>query len=387
MFQFTGDWEFAYELKAFEGFQSRLDYYRPKQSEIKNENVIFLIHEIENLDPDPAIEQLNSINYIIENQYEIRTLLFEGLTKNYLKFKEKYDDGSDDFPELNSFEDFKKGFKILNIHILIPSKNNFSYVGFELGSNWDEEHGIGFLLNKDEIIKIGNGDTSIDSYEAMRDNKTLEKYLEDIELKKKNFILREPNFYEPHPKYNKLKPYQIRENKHYESRLIGWGFTDKFKEVINSGVRAKIYAQDGELSYKSFLKTALQKNNWDLVDFLEPYIENFDGLISDFNKSKEVIEYLVNKGVSINELNVYSRNILEQNIFDLRYKIEQKEWASKHRESFKTDFVQDVENIKEHITWLISKGAYLEKERAMMIPNKTIEEEDELAVFIHTYFN
>lgn len=387
MFQFTGDWEFTYYLKAFEGFQNRIEFYHSKQSEIKDKNVVILINEVENNDPDPTSEQINSINYLIENQFVISNLLLEGLKLNYPKLQERYNEVDDEFPNLSSFENFKKRFRILNIHILIPSKNNFSYMGFEFDCPWDGEHGLGFLLNKDEIIKIGSGDTAFDSYEAMRDSGILEKYLEELQSKKQNFVLKEPNYYKPHPKYNKLKPYQIRENECYESRLIGWGFTNKFKEVINSGLRTNVYSKNGELSYRGFLKSAFQVKNWDLVNFLEPYIDNFEGLIGDFNKSKEVIEFLVGKGVSINEMNMYRKNILEQNVFDLRYKIEQKDLSSKHRESYTTDFIQDVENIKQHIVWLIQKGAVLENERALsMIQHNTIEVENELAEFITNHF-
>ncbi len=58
-------------------------------------------------------------------------------------------------------------------------KEDFAYIGFELGCSWDEEHGVGVMMHKDRIVAIGQAETSFDSWITFKDNGTNE-----IETKK-----------------------------------------------------------------------------------------------------------------------------------------------------------------------------------------------------------
>ena len=82
---------------------------------------------------------------------------------------------SDDLiPEIDNIEDFKNFIGLANIHIMTSDKDDFAYIGFELGCNWDEEHGVGIMMHKDRVVAIGQAETSFDSWVTFDDNGTSE---------------------------------------------------------------------------------------------------------------------------------------------------------------------------------------------------------------------
>jgi len=242
-FKFKGDWEFAYQFEAFKGLQSRRGTYTSRDSGQESDGTVNVsILEELNEETDPTEEQINSINFLIENPEKIQRTLFKALEIEYPKLKEQYgyveeeEDSRKWFPEVKSLDEFRKVFGVGNLFVLMPQKENYSYVGLECGCTWDEEHGLGFLLHKDRLIKIGAADEAFSTWEAFKDNGSYEE-----EQKKWNKIkterepLPKPKKYKPHPKYKKLKPSQIGANKMYENNLIERGFNQEFIELVEKG--------------------------------------------------------------------------------------------------------------------------------------------------------
>ena len=350
-FEFKGDWEFEYQFEAFVGLQSRRDSYTSKDSEKEsNGKVNVIISDELNDDTDPTEEQLNSINFIIENPDKIKQSLFKALEIEYPKLKEMYgyDENEEDsrewFPEINSIEEFRKVFGVGNMFVLLPHKERFSYVGLECGCTWDEEHGLGFLLHKDRIIKVGGADEAFSTWEAFKDNGTYEE--EQKKWNKRNIErepLPKPKIYEPHPKYGKLKPSQIEANRMYENHLIERGFNSDFIELVESG---KLDVNVNKGLTMTFLERAAQFNNLEIVRYiLSQKPKSTDNVIhrSIGYCSKELVEIMLNNGVDINEPDHWGRTVLKL--------------AEQRISQYERNGNKDLNKLIEFTNWLKSKGA------------------------------
>lgn len=111
MFSFRGDWEFNFTFKAFEGLQSRQGAYAGLSSKVPSDgNVRVVISNELDDNPDPLPEQINAINFIVDNPTLIQNALLEALDKEYANLKECYGDDDEYFPEIHSLNDYKHTF-------------------------------------------------------------------------------------------------------------------------------------------------------------------------------------------------------------------------------------------------------------------------------------
>ena len=225
----------------------------------------------------------------------------------------------------------------------MPSQDNYAYVGLECGCSWDEEHGLGFLLYKDRIVKIGGAEESFNEWECYKDNGTYEEKKKEWErISQKIEKFPKPKKYQPHPKYDKLKPSQITANKMYENYLIERGYNEEFKELVEFG---KIDINVNKGLSMTYLERAAQFNNEEIVKYLmKKNPKSKKGVIQKMSGhcNKELVEYLLENGVDINEKDPWGRTILsivEQNIEGL-----------KRRKDV------DLQRYENFANWLKSKG-------------------------------
>lgn len=341
LFEFNGDWEFEYQFDAFKGLQSRRGSYTSKSTEDESDGTVRvnILDELNN-ETEPTEEQINAINYIIKNPQKIRRTLFTALENEYPKLKEMYDydiedeDSKEWFPDVESLEEFKNVFGVANMFVMLPKKEKSAYIGLECGCTWDDEHGLGFLLHENRLIKIGSADEAFSSWEAYKDNGTYEKEKEEwnkLNLEKKQ--LPKPEFYKPNSKYNKLKPSQVEANRMYENHLIERGYNQEFIDLVESEI-IDININKG-LSM-TFLERAAQFNNLEIVKFIlskkpsstKNVIHNAAG-----HCNKEIVQCLIENGIDINEPDHWDRTILkltEERISQAE--INENEWLNKYIE-------------------------------------------------------
>ena len=140
---------------------------------------------------EPQEFQINAINYFYYNQQKVLNKLCDSVIKHYSKLMEMYDvtdyDAELGFPELKSINEVKKIIGIGNIHVFYNQKDNLSYLGFECGCPWDEEHGLGIIMHTDRVIDVGTADICFSgSKELRKDNGTYsnEQKIRDEEIEK-----------------------------------------------------------------------------------------------------------------------------------------------------------------------------------------------------------
>ncbi len=161
------------QLDSWKGFQSRQGAYGTKDKEVESDGTVKVIVHGKEVDyvKTTTSGQVNALKFLIENSESVRDNLLNEILRELPNQKEIY---GELIPEIETISEFKKVLGLANIHILPVDKDDVAYIGFELGCDWDNEHGVGIMSHLDRVIKIGQADTSFDNWTAYEDNGTLE---------------------------------------------------------------------------------------------------------------------------------------------------------------------------------------------------------------------
>ena len=314
-FTFDGNWEFEYQFDAFKGLQSRRGAYTSSDAQNESDGTVKVVIRDElNDEPDPSTEQLNALDYIIKYPAQIRQALFKALETEYPALMEQYKSAYDDkqvkerLPDIKSLREFSKVFGVGCIFVYLPQKDGHAYIGLECGCTWDEEHGLGFLLNKDRLIKIGGAEVAFDSWqEPLIDNGTYQKEREKLNRPAgSKRQLPKPKIYQPHPKYGKLKPSQVEANKMYENRLIELGYDQEFIDLVESGqidININKAPRTG-YSQITYLERAARSNNVEIASYiLSKNPKSTENVIkwAGRHASKPLVLLLTEYGIDVND--------------------------------------------------------------------------------------
>jgi len=161
-------------LDAWKGFQSRQGAYSSIDKKDKSDGKILVTIEGVHIDYVTVVSepQIKSITYQVNNSTQIREAILVALMNDYPNIKETYED---DMPDIAETEQYKNHIGLSQLHIMESEKDGISYVGYEFGCDWDDEHGLGIMMHKDKVIAIGIADTSFNSWVTYEDNGTAEE--------------------------------------------------------------------------------------------------------------------------------------------------------------------------------------------------------------------
>ncbi|MEM8524433.1 MAG: hypothetical protein AAGG68_07305 [Bacteroidota bacterium] len=206
-------------MKSYRGLE-KIDfskYYPSEQAELVKGNVKIQFFDELNNSPDPSTSQMNTVRFIEKNQDLLIDRIYKRVTEVEYPFMKKQINVTDYwFPEIDSINDITKVLGMKSIQILTESKDDFCYFLINCDASYEEEHGVHFLFYKDEILDVGN---------AWEFNLKLIcehcGYDYDLHIKEQNSFDKEIfNLIEPHGKYEKLKPWQLKANAGLPYRLI-----------------------------------------------------------------------------------------------------------------------------------------------------------------------
>jgi hypothetical protein len=160
-------------LNSWKGFQSRQGFYSSLDKDESSDGVVKVFVHGKEIDyvKITTIQQVNAIRFLVDNSDAIRNALLFGLLNELPSLKEIYEDL---IPDIDNIEDFKNLIGLSNLHIMESDKNDFAYIGFELGCDWDDEHGVGIMMHKDRVVALGLAETSFDNWVTFDDNGTSE---------------------------------------------------------------------------------------------------------------------------------------------------------------------------------------------------------------------
>lgn len=71
----------------------------------------------------------------------------------------------EEMPPVESPERFRELLEIMSIHLLRDEKDGMSYVGYEMGCDWEAEHGLGVVVYKEQVVDIGFADIAFGGFE------------------------------------------------------------------------------------------------------------------------------------------------------------------------------------------------------------------------------
>lgn len=160
-------------LDSWKGFQSRQGIYGSQDKQDDSDGIVKIFVQGKEIDyvKITTQEQINAIKYLIDNSDGIRDALLIGLLKELPKLREIYEDL---IPNIDNVNQFMNVLGLANLHVMSSDKENFAYIGFELGCDWDDEHGLGVMMHKNRVVAIGQADTSFDDWVTFDDNGTTE---------------------------------------------------------------------------------------------------------------------------------------------------------------------------------------------------------------------
>lgn len=306
-FTFNGDWEFKLELKEF--FSSNLKWSDKMDPQRAKPNV--KIVDLKSYDPDPLKEQINTINFIINNESKVLDAICKALVpinNHYGEMCGEYDW----FPERITTENLGEVLLIQEISILKEHKDDQAYYELSCGYKGDEEHGLIIVMHGMQLFDfsaVGEMDY-INLYKDLGERAKI--FIE------KNIIENEfqaPQFQKVLPKYGKYKPWQKELLVDYLAKIFRSKENEKLKEIILSG--------EYNVNHR------IDSYNRNLVDLAAHYdnIEMMEYTISrggDFSRAmlycsgqylkKDVVECLVKHGASVDILHWRGETALNQSI-------------------------------------------------------------------------
>lgn len=113
------------------------------------------------------------LQYVVDNQEAILTVILNELNKQYPQLQEEYDYSGEDkdnfMPDVTKITDFADLLSPIAIHILSVNKDGMPYIGYQFSCSWDREHGVGFMMFQDRVIEMGGADCSFLSWIAKKD--------------------------------------------------------------------------------------------------------------------------------------------------------------------------------------------------------------------------
>ena len=278
--EFNGEWEIKLDLEKFIDSNNKWN-----ENQKPNKNPINLkIQDQKNYEPDPLDEQLNAIEFLINNQVEV----LENLCRAFDVINEKYGESSgehDWYPKHLTIDNLGLIFFISEIEILVEHKDNHAYVQFSGGYKGDYEHGLIVVTHLDRLI--GFDQIGEDVYEEIYSD------LGDEGNKFRNFNIENQEFgnnqvHQPLPKYGKYKPWQLDATEEHFGNLIR---TRKNEEFINE----------------------FEKSNLD-INFRFPFLDRSLVETAVIYKNTQIIAYLIQNGADASKslVNCTYRNSFNQ---------------------------------------------------------------------------
>jgi len=311
-FEFKGEWESKMVLQEF----ATLDNveYRKRHHKLRTEEFILIIEDEHNCNPFPEKEQLNAINYLINNQTAILNSIFDyslnSIYPTYKEFQSK-EEYPECYPELNAIGDLRKLLGINEIIISSLKKEDHSYIVFDFSTCLDHEHGLYIIFHKGRIVENGSiGDLSYEKVESEGGNRNYKQ--SQLQFGDS------PTLHGLHiadPEIGKLKPWQQEFNQNRIGKIIH-NDPKLFKKLIEE----EVIFGDLELYNHSVFEMCVRKRNFELIEYLAKKGGSFGHSIGFCVGEKfdlRLLKFLIDLGADINKPIYNNQSILFKEIYDL----------------------------------------------------------------------
>lgn len=229
-YSFNGDWEFKLRLDEFSDI---FTFDLIDSDKWKREQIDIKILDVQNDNPVPEFQQIETINYLINNQEKIVEGIFKTLQGKIIPhYKSVLGDSSDVFIPIKHMTDLSNYLGISSITIFNRFKNEIAYVMLYFNSfRCDSEHGLNLIFHRDRFI--GTHEDFKEAYEDI--GLDYKEILREMSIKnQEQFENKDYKFHEPTSDRYSLKPWQLQENRVYPFRLLQTNQQEKFIEFMAS---------------------------------------------------------------------------------------------------------------------------------------------------------
>ena len=189
-------WISSIVLPAWAGFQSRLGAYGGQSSAEPSDGLVRLEVDSPNQNFPISSAQTSAYNYLLGNNVIIRDVILTAVFESYPQWQQEFGYDADEveeyMPNVMSSEGFQNLMGVSVVHILTVEKEGISYIGFEFGCTWDDEHGLGALTHKDRVVSLGGADTAFLNWLGEQDGGTDEEAKAELQKLKLPPVQLEP---------------------------------------------------------------------------------------------------------------------------------------------------------------------------------------------------
>ena len=166
------DWESKIVLPSWIGYRSCGGAYGAHDSDVPSDGWVRVCATPLDVGLPVGQEQLAACQYLLENDAAVHEAIVAAILEAYPELFDTFGEDAEEhgirLPEHMTREELKQHIGIAYIHLHPVEKEGVGYVGVELGCSWDDEHGLGLMLHRTEVVDIGGADTSILEWIAER---------------------------------------------------------------------------------------------------------------------------------------------------------------------------------------------------------------------------
>jgi hypothetical protein len=168
-------WGARLRLASWVDYQSRFGSYGSKDTAVPSDGSVTLIFAPEGRELEPLTDaEMRLVSWFEQNEPDVsaavKASLIEWCSPHSVKRKSQFD-FDDDFPVIKNENDLKRNVGLFAINVHQLDVDGVPYLGYELGCEWDDEHGLGVLMHGTRLVEIGLADTAITLWIAERDAK------------------------------------------------------------------------------------------------------------------------------------------------------------------------------------------------------------------------
>jgi hypothetical protein len=153
-------WEGPLVLPVWSGFQCRAGVYGSLSSDKPSDGSVTLSVRPPN-DRDlatPTGAQEAALDFQLEHAEEIKGLILDRILQEIPNIREYLEE---EMPNISTREDLKNhiGLHTVSVHnFRLDDKDDPPYVGYHFGCTWEEEHGLGVMMDGRTIHEFGGED-------------------------------------------------------------------------------------------------------------------------------------------------------------------------------------------------------------------------------------
>jgi hypothetical protein len=163
-------WSCEDTLGTWAGFQSRRGPYTSSDRDQPSDGAVHVSVQADAdgvPDAKPSAAQEAAYTFLKANERAVSEAILAAVFARYPEAKAAYEEATDEswprLPEITTARELRQVMGLAIVHVLTTAKDGMSYVGFELGCDWEEEHGLGVLAHGLDVVAVGHADVSFRS--------------------------------------------------------------------------------------------------------------------------------------------------------------------------------------------------------------------------------